>query len=285
MVADQVLLGQDQPVAECSEEGQIARVAQLKRPVDDIRPRTPGARGLTIGDERHAGSDSRRPSHTRSGHRARSRSAAPCRSARARDHLECVHVRSDRGAREDACVDRDRREAGDRRRILPAARLAGARIPAFWIAPIGIAGTGRRSRTSTSSASTWESPASVHSPRRVSAVSAPINSSRAAANVDARCAAARAAVTRGRSRSERLARSPSSSSGPRPWTSTSSCVSALAVATRCWWRRVLQPAEPAARHDAAGLDRTTPRRPARRRGAGPSARSRARGLAPRRRVA
>ena len=36
VVGDQVLLGQDQAVTECAQERQIARVAQLKRPMDDV---------------------------------------------------------------------------------------------------------------------------------------------------------------------------------------------------------------------------------------------------------
>jgi hypothetical protein len=106
VVADQVLLGQDQPVAERAQERQIPGVAQLERPVHDVGKRGARARCVAIGHERH---------------RARGFELLDCVLARAigddrgdadppgsrepGDDLEDVHVRPDRRSVQDAGVD------------------------------------------------------------------------------------------------------------------------------------------------------------------------------------
>ena len=143
VVADQVLLGQDQPVAECSQEGQIARVAQLKRPVDDIRPRTAGDRGLTIGDERYAALGLETPDRILArviGHdNGQADLSGPGESG---DDLECMHMRPDRCAVKDAGVDH-RREAGYR----PPDPAGGAGRGGWGHAVFARSDRRRRSRT------------------------------------------------------------------------------------------------------------------------------------------
>ena len=113
---DQVLLGQDQPLAERLEEAQVAGVAQLKRAVDDVG----AARRLAVGGEIHArqcpealagsltrlvGEDRRDP-HRRG-------------AGEAGDKLEHVDVGPGGGPGQDPGVDRDRQS------VQRAARGAG----------------------------------------------------------------------------------------------------------------------------------------------------------------
>ena len=105
-ISDQVLLGDHQPVAELGQERELAGVADLIGPVDQVRAITPEATSLVVGQQldRRGGAERARDVGAEVG-RDKSTEADRVCAAQRRNRLEHIDLRSGDRAGEDPRVD------------------------------------------------------------------------------------------------------------------------------------------------------------------------------------